>query len=138
MKEFNIWQTIITFMLSFVPWLFPEISTYIKIIIVLMICLISVLIYCYRLNQRLKTIIDKFKDITQKHNSLSQRFDKKLDLEKTYKDVFCSLEISFQLALLTDERDKLSKLYELYRIQQKNFEHGGENDERKSKNIKNS
>mgnify|MGYP000009477283 CR=1 FL=1 len=118
-------QTMISVLLSIVPWLFPSLPWYIKLIVTFIIFLISLIVYCLKQSLRIKILEQQNKDIAEKHSALATRFDEKMKQEEKYHRAFSRLNIAFQIALASNQDDKLIPIYKSFLIEQETLNTGG-------------
>ncbi len=107
-------QWIISIVLCIIPWVFPDLSWYWKVIITLVIALLSLTVSWFRLNQKLKDFQKAQQELATKHNALAAQFDQKNLILQRFQHLATTMEHLLQLALLNEDKAKIQLIYRAY------------------------
>ena len=92
MDGFDIGQLIFTITLAVVPWMFPGLSFTYQIIFVLVVIVVSVIIAYFKLWKKYSELVASFKDVSQKHQAISEQFGEKQAEIQRYQDALVAIE----------------------------------------------
>lgn len=133
MDNSTVIQFVASVVLSFLPWLFPALVWYYKIIIGLCIILLSLVIYCFRLNAKMKSLDEELQDTTQKHQALAKQFESKTKKLRQYQDANANLALILHLAVSNTDQAKLEDIYKAFLLNQEMLQNGGNEDDRQNR-----
>lgn len=122
-------QRIISFALGIIPWFFPNLTWYWKVIITLGIALLSLFISWIRLNQNYRESQRAKQDIESRHRALAEQFDEKNFSLKKYRRALNELDLFLHLALQNTKEAKLEDIYRAYLIVLEELTDGGNRDD---------
>lgn len=114
MDAFEQWQGILTVLLAFAPWLFPDVPNTTKIIFLLSVLLISLSLYVLRLQKKIKAIDREAKEIAERHQALAQQFSEKRGELELYSHAFESAEYLITCAMQSSKNERLVILYDSF------------------------
>ena len=125
MNSVDKWQSIVTFALGFLPWLFPDLAMKQKIICLCIVIAISALVYFLRIKARLTLALKKERELSNRHAALAEQFDRKRELENRYRKAFNEIGILLKIAILDSEKAKIDDIYRMYIHAQLEIDDGG-------------
>lgn len=111
MDAYDKGQAVSTFVISTVPWFFPDLYIAWKFAIVATVLFASAILYCYRLSKRISAIQKELIETTQKHDALVGLFNEKRRILAHYQAGFHSIDQLISIALQTTKQDKLQVLH---------------------------
>lgn len=104
-------QAGLTFIISIVPWFFPDLYIAWKLVLVIAVLLLSALLYCYRLFRRIDLVQKELNEIAEKHEALVNQFNEKRRVLAHYRAGFLSIDQLISVALQATKQDRLQVLY---------------------------
>lgn len=122
-------QWIISIILGIIPWIFPNLPWYGKVIFSLVIALISLAISWFQLNQKLKESRRKEQELDTRHKALANQFDQKNLVLRRFQHLTEMMETFLQIALLNEDKAKIDLIYQAYLKAKRELIDGGENDD---------
>ena len=122
-------QWIISIILGIIPWIFPNLPWYGKVIFSLVIALISLAISWFQLNKKLKESRRKEQELDTRHKALANQFDQKNLVLRRFQHLTEMMETFLQIALLNEDKAKIDLIYRAYLTAKRELIDGGENDD---------
>ncbi len=122
-------QWIISIVLCIIPWVFPDLSWYWKVIITLIIALLSLIVSWFRLNRKLKESQKAQRELATKHNALAEQFDQKNLILRRFQHLAATMEQLLQIALLNEDKAKIHLIYQAYLETKRELIDGGKQDD---------
>ena len=122
-------QWIISIILGIIPWIFPNLPWYGKVIFSLVIALISLAISWFQLNQKLKKSRRNEQELDTRHTALANQFDQKNLVLRRFQHLTEMMETFLQIALLNEDKAKIDLIYQAYLKAKRELIDGGENDD---------
>lgn len=122
-------QWIISLALCIIPWVFPNLDWYWKVIITLGIALVSLFISWFRLNRNYRESQRAKQDIENRHRALAAQFDEKNLFLKKYRHALRQFDLFLHLALQNTKEAKLEDIYRAYLIALEELTDGGNRDD---------
>ena len=133
MDNSTVIQFAISVVLTIIPWVFPDLAWYYKIIIGLFVILISFCIYCARLGSKIKSLKKDLQDTTQRHQALAAQFEQKGAQLRQYQDVISNFSFMLHLAISNTDQAKLEDIYRAFLTNQERLQNGGNEDDRENR-----
>lgn len=122
-------QWIISIILGIIPWIFPNLPWYGKVIFSLVIALLSLAISWFQLNQKLKEARRNEQELDTRHTALANQFDQKNLVLRRFQHLTEMMETFLQIALLNEDKAKIDLIYQAYLKAKRELIDGGENDD---------
>lgn len=125
MGEHFRWQAIAPYLLSVIPWLFPDLTLKQKLFWMAIIIACSTFAYILDLHKQYKAAIKRVKELERNHSALAIQFDKKRSLENKYRSALDEVGMLLKIAVLDSDKAKIEAVYAAYVHTQLEISDGG-------------
>lgn len=129
MDNSTVIQFAISVVLAILPWVFPDLAWYYKVIIGLCILLVSLCVYCLRLYSEIKSLKQALQNTTQRHQALAMQFEQKGIQLRQHQDVIFNFSLMLHLAISNTDQAKLEDIYRAFLLNQERLQNGGNEDD---------
>ncbi len=122
-------QWIISLFLCIIPWVFPNLDWYWKVILVLVVVLVSLFISWLRLSRKLKKSQKELQALDGRHKALAAQFDQKKIILQKFQHLATTMEQLLHIALLNEDKAKIHLIYQAYLETKRELIDGGNSDD---------